>query len=138
MPDLTCSPLTDLKADRLVCSGAAIWNALAIDYPSDSFSHVVIKHEGLQGQLPNLDVINALTRIAQRTDGLPVSLSASSEHDNRWSKEPLGVLGKYLEQGLWKDDEGAKKYLSGLLNVASQIGFLSMGRPSGIHGVFHQ
>jgi hypothetical protein len=67
-----------------------------------------------------------------------VSLSASSEHDAGWSNEPLGALGKYLEHSLWKDGEGAKKYVSGLLNVANQIGFLSAGRPSGIHGVFHQ
>jgi hypothetical protein len=127
-----------LEADRLECGGASIWNALAIDYPSDSFSQIVIKHEGLQGQLPNLDVINTFVRIAQRTDGLPVSLSASSEHDEGWNNEPLGAIGTYLEKHLWKDGEGAKKYVSGLMNVASQIGFLSTGRPSGIHGVFHQ
>lgn len=85
-----------------------------------------------------MDIINTFTRIAQKTDGLPVSLSASSEHDSDWIEEPLGAVGTFLEKQLWKDVNGAKKYLSGLLNVASQIGFLSVGQPSGIHGVFHQ
>lgn len=85
-----------------------------------------------------MDIINTFTRIAQKTDGLPVSLSTSSEHDPDWSREPLGAIGTFLEKQLWKDVNGAKKYLSGLYNVANQIGFLSVGRPSGIHGVFHQ
>lgn len=135
---LTMTVLLDLEAEGLQCGGANIWNALAIDYPSDSFSHVVIKHEGLQGKLPNMDVINAFTRIAQRTNAMPVSLSAASEHDHGWKSHSLGVIGDHLQTYLWKDGEGAKKYLSGLLNVLSQIGYLASGKPSGIHGVFHR
>jgi hypothetical protein len=129
---------SNLVAEKLHCGNSAVWNALAIDYPSDSFSHIVVKHEGLQGQLPNMDVINTFTRIAQKTDGIPVTLAASSEHDATWGEEPLGSLGKLLERHLWKDGDGSKKYLSGLLNVAKQVGFLSSGQPSGIHGLFHR
>lgn len=127
-----------MKADKLQCGSSAIWNAIALDYPSDSFSHIVLKHEGLQGQLPNMDLINTFTRVAQRTDGIPVSLSASSEHDEGWSEEPLGAIGIFLEKHLWKESDGSKRYLSGLLNVIKQISFLSAGEPSGIHGLFHR
>jgi glycosylphosphatidylinositol transamidase len=136
--DIYSFSLKDLKAEKLHCGGSAIWNALAIDYPSDSFSHIVIKHEGLQGQLPNMDVINTFTRIAQKTGGIPVSLAGASEHDPTWGSEPLGKVGRMLEEHLWKEEDGTKKYLSGLLNVAKQIGYLSSGQPSGIHGLFHR
>ena len=137
-PILTCCPHSDLEAEQLHCGAAAIWNALAIDYPSDSFSHIVVKHEGLQGQLPNMDIINTFTRIAQKIDGIPVSMAASSENDPRWGREPLGAVGVFLQKHLWHDGEGAAKYASGLLNVVQQVGWLASGQPSGIHGLFHR
>jgi hypothetical protein len=85
-----------------------------------------------------MDMINTFTKIAQKTDNMPVTMSASSEHSKSWSQEPMGSFGRFFERHLWKDSEGTKRYLSGMLNVASQVGYLSSGEPSGIHGLFHR
>lgn len=126
----------NLQSDDLHGRGSLVWNALSIDYPSDSFSHFVLKHEGLNGQLPNMDVISSLTHIVHRAGGMPVVLPASSE--DAWPEYPLGRFGDLLEKHAFRSGDGARKYLSGMWNAAFQMGLLSLGRPTGVHGLFHR
>lgn len=126
----------NLECDELKTRGALVWNALSIDYPSDSFSRIILKHEGLNGQLPNLDVISTLTNVMYRADGLPVELTDSTVED--WEERALGEIGDLLEKHLLQSGDGTRKYLSGLWNMFGQISRLTIGRPTGVHGLFHR
>lgn len=128
---------SNLHTERIQESGSLIWNAMAFDYPSDSFSSIVVRHEGLDGQLPNLDVINTLTRVAERINGVPIELSESSVPPRPYQRR-LGSLGALLEEHLWGDRDGEAKYLGGLLNVLGQLRNLVVGHPTGVHGLFHR
>lgn len=128
---------SNLHADRIQGAGALVWNAMAFDYPSDSFSSIVVRHEGLDGQLPNLDVINTLTRVAERINGVPIELSESLVPPRSYQRR-LGPLGALLEEHLWNDREGEAKYMGGLLNVFGQLRNLVVGHPTGVHGLFHR
>ncbi|MCO5589837.1 hypothetical protein L7F22_043806 [Adiantum nelumboides] len=126
----------NLDCEELQTRGALVWNALSIDYPSDSFSRIILKHEGLNGQLPNLDVISTLTNVMYRADGLPVELVDSTEDD--WDERAFGEVGDLLEKHLFQSGDGTRKYLSGLWNMFGQISRLTFGRPNGVHGLFHR
>ncbi|PWN34863.1 Gaa1-domain-containing protein, partial [Meira miltonrushii] len=126
----------NLDCEELQTRGALVWNALSIDYPSDSFSGIILKHEGLNGQLPNLDVISTLTNVMYRADGLPVELNDATEDD--WEERPWGEVGDLLEKHLLQSGDGTRKYLSGLWNMFGQISRLTIGRPTGVHGLFHR
>lgn len=126
----------NLVCDELQTRGALVWNALSIDYPSDSFSRIILKHEGLNGQLPNLDMVSTLTNVMYRADGLHVELADSTEDD--WDDRMLGEMGDLLEKHLFQSGDGIRKYLSGLWNMFGQISRLTLGRPTGVHGLFHR
>ncbi|KAE8539191.1 hypothetical protein D1P53_004282 [Cryptococcus gattii VGV] len=49
-----------------------IWTGLNIDYPGHSFSHLGVFYEGTNGRLPNQDVINTVSKVAQYTGQVPV------------------------------------------------------------------
>ncbi|KAL0245438.1 hypothetical protein I308_104563 [Cryptococcus tetragattii IND107] len=49
-----------------------IWTGLNIDYPGHSFSHLGVFYEGTNGRLPNQDVINTVSKVAQYTGQVPL------------------------------------------------------------------
>ncbi|TEB26622.1 Gaa1-domain-containing protein [Coprinellus micaceus] len=68
------SKQNNLQAEELLYASGVIWNALSIDYACHSFSHLGVFHEGLNGRLPNQDLINSFERISRFTGGVPVVL----------------------------------------------------------------
>lgn len=67
--------------------------AVIMEYPShvDNFHHMELFYEGLNGQLPNLDLINTATTIA-RHENMKVRVQGTEyENSNYWTR--LQVLG---------------------------------------------
>lgn len=96
-----------------------IQGAVCIDYPgSGGFSHLEIFFEGVNGQLPNLDLINTAVHIGRHQIGLPVKLHQDIPMP-RGSND-----GKYAQ------------YFESLSTMGSQMLYQALGTPSGPHGVF--
>lgn len=132
---------SNLNADPLTCTGAVVWNSIAVDYPSDSFASIMVLHEGVDGQLPNMDVLNALVKIADRMGRMPVHLPGdyglyAVEDDapgGTW-----GSIGAWLEHNLKWGWRGVAKYQKGTANLLQQVKAQAIGHPSGIHGLFQR
>lgn len=126
----------NLRSDPLHGRGALVWNALALDYPSDSFSHIEIRHEGLDGQLPNLDMISTLDHLMHRAHNVPLTIPTSS--DEKVGERPLGAFGDLLEIYIWSQGGAARKYVNNLRKITRQVMLGAAGHPSGSHGLFHR
>jgi glycosylphosphatidylinositol transamidase len=75
--------------------------------------------EGTNGQMPNLDLINTISWIAP-IDGIPYSLHERMFHSPDDSHEPF------------------RTYLSSLMNILYMMCNHIVGKPTGLHGVFHR
>jgi len=64
----------DIHAEELYAHGGSIQAAIVFDFEMDHISHFDVLIEGLNGQLPNLDVINLVYRIS-RYEGVPVKFN---------------------------------------------------------------
>ncbi|XP_065676209.1 glycosylphosphatidylinositol anchor attachment 1 protein-like [Hydra vulgaris] len=85
--------------------------AVTIDLHSDHFTHFDLLVDGLNGQLPNLDVFNVVVRIAQY-ESIPLKLS----HQLRFAS--------------------TSNYAVNLQTLLSMMVVQSTGYPSGNHGMF--
>lgn len=110
-----------------VTHSPSIWTALNIDYPGHSFAQLGIFHEGLNGRLPNQDLLNSFTMISE-WGGVPVTLYGTP------STTPVGWLRWVGLDGV----EFVREYVRRGRNVLRHVGFQASGRASGAHGVFHQ
>jgi len=72
-------------------TGGSIEAAIMLDYPyaSDNFEHVELYYEGLNGQLPNLDLVNVAVSISEH-EGPRVSIQGTSQDklqtNDYWSR----------------------------------------------------
>ncbi|KDN52665.1 Gaa1-domain-containing protein [Tilletiaria anomala UBC 951] len=124
--------------------GSVIWNALALDFPSDSFSAIELLHEGLNGQLPNMDVLNAVVRVAEHIDGVPVKIPGLASHSpikrmllqlQTWTRAFKAPLEATLGTTLWTErTEG--EYVESMERLSHQIGLQALGKTTGVHGLF--
>ncbi|KAJ2933795.1 hypothetical protein H1R20_g3313, partial [Candolleomyces eurysporus] len=119
---------SNLRADELPHSSGVIWNALAIDYACHSFSHLGVFHEGVNGRLPNQDLINSFERISRYTGGVPVVV-----YDHVQDHVSLPWMPKFI-----RTNPTFQKYATNAKNVLRHVGYQAPGTPSGIHGLFHQ
>ena len=114
----TSSSLT-LKYQKLAFHSGVIQAGLNLDFGNSStYSGVGVQSEGTNGQMPNLDLINVLSRVAA-PDGIPLSL-----HGQVFTS--TGVDFPYSE------------YLSSLKNILYMMRQHVSGMPSGAHGAFHK
>jgi GPI-anchor transamidase subunit GAA1 len=72
----------------------------------------------MNARLPNQDLLNSIQIIAQWTGQAPVLLYDHSTPHHDASK--------------------LQKYESKAINVLKHVGYQTFGRPSGVHGLFHQ
>ena len=97
-----------------------IWTALNIDYPGHSFEHIGLYYgerasdladsaEGVNGRLPNQDVVNTVAHVARWAGGVHTRL-----HD--------------------VEDKG-NSYVLGVNNLWEHAKYMALGRASGAHGV---
>lgn len=79
-------------------TGGSIEAAIVLDYPSvnDFFDYTEIYYNGLNGELPNLDLVNIAVSITQH-EGMKVSLhnllKDEVDENNYWSRLKLILLG---------------------------------------------
>lgn len=126
---------SNLQTKPLKHVSGVIWTALCIDYPGHSFSHLGIFYEGLNGRLPNQDLMNSVVRIAG-SNGVPTILydnieSSASYAVPSWLGD-LPLLGKWTKHWLFKN------YLFRASNVKRHVQYEGLNRGSGVHGLFHK
>ncbi|KAJ6502346.1 Gaa1-like protein [Mycena sanguinolenta] len=119
---------SNLQADELELASGVIWTALNIDYPGHSFSHLGIFHEGINGRLPNQDLLNSFHHISRWTGSVPVLMY---DHlDSPQSHVPSWIPSSFHQE--------IRQYNYRSKNVFRHIGYQARGRGSGVHGLFHQ
>ncbi|KAJ4487817.1 Gaa1-like protein [Lentinula aciculospora] len=134
---------SNIRAERLELTSGVIWTALNIDYPGHSLSHLGIFHgmplhlpsvsylmnissEGLNGRLPNQDLLNSFQHISRRT-GVPVVL-----YDH---KDEPGL--EWLPESI-RNHREIRTYAAQARNLLRHVRYQASGRGSGVHGLFHQ
>lgn len=63
---LFCIIFIDVMADELPGRSGAIQAAINLEIPGDKVRYLNLKIEGLNGQLPNLDLFNLAVRLGRR------------------------------------------------------------------------
>jgi glycosylphosphatidylinositol transamidase len=87
--------------DALPLKSGALQGALAIDYPFDHrFESLHIVYDGVNGQLPNLDLFNTITAIASGQMGIGVSLQQMWSHTDNYQNRLQTMLRGMIRQGL--------------------------------------
>ncbi|CAK9779474.1 putative GPI-anchor transamidase [Cutaneotrichosporon oleaginosum] len=89
---------------------ANIWTAFNIDYPYHSYSTIGLYYEGVNGRLPNQDIVNV------------------AAHVSRW-------LGGTEAAPHARDPRAPHTYATGLATLVDHFKFAALGRPSAAHGV---
>ncbi|KAI9508310.1 Gaa1-domain-containing protein [Russula earlei] len=125
-------------AEPLSITSGVVWTALNIDYPGHSFSHLGVFREGLNGRLPNQDLINSFRTISQQTSGVPVLLYDHYEPSEFPGREGIrSFYPSWLPNWLW-ERETILEYGYRAKNILRHFAYQARGRASGPHGSFHQ
>ncbi|KAL1744567.1 Gaa1-like protein [Schizophyllum fasciatum] len=140
-------PQSNLVAEPLELSSGVIWTALNVDYPGHSFSHLGLFFEGLNGRLPNQDLLNSILRIARNNLGVPVILY---DYKDTFRFEQWVVKLGLGRQTLWTIEmknwipknirlsPAARTYATRARHILRHVGYQARGRASGVHGLLHQ
>lgn len=110
-PDSTAGPQAWVDAyhdahspktiDSLPLKSGALQGALAIDYPFDHrFESLHIVYDGINGQLPNLDLFNTVVSIASGQMGIGCYLQQMWKHTDSYEDRLGTMLKGMLKQGL--------------------------------------
>ncbi|POS83933.1 Gaa1-domain-containing protein, partial [Erysiphe pulchra] len=85
----------------LPLKSGALQGAVVIDYPfSHRFESIHIVYDGINGQLPNLDLINTVVSIASGQMGIGVCLQKMWRHSDNYRDRLQTMLRGMLNQGL--------------------------------------
>ena len=143
--------LVDVHAESLLhLSGGVIWTALCLDYPGHSFSDIGLYYgmyllyticahvltcipEGVNARLPNQDLLNSIQMIAQWTGQVPVVIY---DHPIRRYSWISSIVSLWSSKTF--DPSKLQNYESKAINILKHMGYQAFGRPSGVHGLFHQ
>ncbi|EAQ92176.1 conserved hypothetical protein [Chaetomium globosum CBS 148.51] len=75
--------------------------AIALDYAQEGrFERVHVVYDGVNGQLPNLDLINSIVNIAGGQMGINIALQEMWHHDSGYPDRLRTMLRGMLKQGL--------------------------------------
>ncbi|KAK3906247.1 rhomboid protein 2 [Staphylotrichum tortipilum] len=89
------------RVSSLPLKSGLLQGAIAIDYAQEGrFDSLHIVYDGVNGQLPNLDLINSIVNIAQGQMGIGVALQEMWHHDNGYPDRLRTMLRGMLKQGL--------------------------------------
>lgn len=89
------------RVASLPLKSGLLQGAIAIDYAQEGrFDSVHIVYDGVNGQLPNLDLINSIVNIAGGQMGIGVALQEMWRHDNKYPDRLRTMLRGMLKQGL--------------------------------------
>ncbi|OSD01536.1 Gaa1-domain-containing protein [Trametes coccinea BRFM310] len=125
----------NMRAEPLTLQSGVIWTALNIDYPGHSFSHLGIFFEGLNGRLPNQDLMNSVSLISRYTVHVPTLVY---DHiDPREDRSQPDLLPAWLPEP-FKHNRDVQEYASRAKNIYRHMNYQARGAASGVHGLFHQ
>ncbi|KAK4653200.1 Glycosyl phosphatidyl inositol protein transamidase complex subunit [Podospora pseudocomata] len=89
------------RVASLPIKSGALQGAIAIDYVQENrFKSVHIVYDGVNGQLPNLDLINSVVNIAGGQMGMGVALQEMWNHNDKYPDRLRTMLRGMLKQGL--------------------------------------
>ncbi|KAI2471149.1 Glycosylphosphatidylinositol:protein transamidase, GAA1 component [Annulohypoxylon bovei var. microspora] len=89
------------RVASLPIKSGALQGAIAIDYAQeDRFESVHIVYDGVNGQLPNLDLINSVVNIASGQMGMGSALQGMWKHSQKYDDNLQTVLRGMLRQAL--------------------------------------
>lgn len=89
------------SVDPLPLKSGSLQGAVAFEYPFDhKFNSLHIVYDGVNGQLPNLDLFNIAVLISNGQMGIPTSLQRMYEHDDSYSERLQTMLRGMMTQGL--------------------------------------
>ncbi|KAI1340668.1 Glycosylphosphatidylinositol:protein transamidase, GAA1 component [Xylariaceae sp. FL0016] len=89
------------RISSLPIKSGALQGAVALDYPQDGrFESIHIVYDGVNGQLPNLDLINSINNIASGQMGMSASLQEMYRHSDKYPDRLRVMLRGMLKQGL--------------------------------------
>ncbi|KAH0827034.1 Gaa1-like protein [Lanmaoa asiatica] len=123
----------NLDTDLLELTSGVIWNAFNIDYSGHSFSHLGVFFEGLNGRLPNQDLINSLRLISHYTGGVPLVLYDHLELHDAPQSSLLENAPEFM-----KRSPQLRELEYRVRNVKRHVSYQARGGPSGAHGLFHR
>lgn len=87
--------------DSLPLKSGALQGAVALDYTQETrFSSVHIVYDGINGQLPNLDLINSVVNIAAGQMGIGVGIQEMWGHSDSYEDRLRTMLRGMMKQGL--------------------------------------
>jgi glycosylphosphatidylinositol transamidase len=85
----------------LPLKSGALQGAIAIDYPlNHRFQAMHIIYDGVNGQLPNLDLINSVVNVAGGQMGINNYIQSMRQHNNKYKHRLQTMLRGMLKQGL--------------------------------------
>ncbi|ORY60719.1 Gaa1-like protein [Pseudomassariella vexata] len=85
----------------LPLKSGALQGAVAIDYPFEGrFGDVHIVYDGVNGQLPNLDLINSVVNIASGQMGMGATIQEMWRHSDKYNDRLKTMLRGMMNQGL--------------------------------------
>lgn len=89
------------KVASLPIKSGALQGAVAIDYPQEGrFEGVHVVYDGVNGQLPNLDLINSVVNIASGQMGMGSTIQEMWRHSDKYPDRLKTMLRGMLNQGL--------------------------------------
>lgn len=89
------------SVSSLPLKSGAIQGVVVVDYPSTrSFESLHIVYDGINGQLPNLDLINTAVRIASGQMGIRTTLQEMWQHNDQYADRLRTMLRGMVNQGL--------------------------------------
>ncbi|OCH88182.1 Gaa1-domain-containing protein [Obba rivulosa] len=131
-------PQSNMWAEPLELSSGVVWTALNIDYPGHSFSHLGVFFEGLNGRLPNQDLINSLFVITRHTAAVPVVVYDHMDpHEFPGIKADLAGIPEWVPGSLRENDD-VVEYGYRAKNILRHANYQARGQASGVHGLLHQ
>jgi glycosylphosphatidylinositol transamidase len=87
--------------ESLPLKSGALQGAVVIDYPfNHRFESIHIVYDGINGQLPNLDLLNTVVSIASGQMGIGTSLQKMWHHSDSYKDRLQTMLRGMLNQGL--------------------------------------
>jgi glycosylphosphatidylinositol transamidase len=90
--------------EPLSIKSGALQGAVAIDYPAGPWGHrfdkLHIVYDGINGQLPNLDLFNTAVSIASGQMGIGCTLQRMWKHDDSYQERLQTMLRGMISQGL--------------------------------------
>ncbi|KAI0780960.1 Gaa1-domain-containing protein [Trametes elegans] len=126
---------SNMRAEPLSLQSGVVWTALNIDYPGHSFSHLGLFFDGLNGRLPNQDLLNSVSLISRHSAGVPILIY---DHiDPREARNLPSLLPSWFPKAL-KENPDVQEYAARARNIYRQVNYQARGAASGVHGLFHQ